>query len=143
MDSSFTGVGDLSRRMREFAEDVLVQRNIDFRLEAPQGGEDLKLGPNMRRQVFLIFKECIHNIARHSDCTEASAELKIQKEELVLRVGDNGLSAHVPEPGSRTNGGQSLVSMRRRAETLGGSLDFTSDVGQGFAVVLRAPLDSR
>jgi hypothetical protein len=44
--------------------------------------EDLKLSLDVRGQVFLIFKECIHNIARHSGCTEASAELKIHEEEL-------------------------------------------------------------
>jgi ligand-binding sensor domain-containing protein len=134
---------ELSRRMREFAEDVLVPRNIAFRLEAPQCGEDLRLGPDMRRQVFLIFKECIHNIARHSDCTEATAELEIQREELVLRIGDNGLGGHAAENRSRTYGGQGLDNMRRRAKGLGGSLDLASGAGEGYALVLRAPLASR
>jgi signal transduction histidine kinase len=126
--------------MREFAEDVLVPRNIAFRLEAPQGNGDLKLGPEMRRQVFLIFKESIHNIVRHSDCTAASAELKIQEAELVLRVSDNGRLDFAAKNGSRKNGGQGLASMRRRAESLGGSLEFTSEGGLGFGMVLRAPL---
>ncbi|HKE27693.1 MAG TPA: two-component regulator propeller domain-containing protein [Bryobacteraceae bacterium] len=131
---------ELSSRMREFAEDVLVPRNIDFRLEAPEFG-DLKLGPDMRRQVFLIFKECVHNIARHSNCTEASAELRIHNEELILRVSDNGLKSRTLEAGCRTNGGNGIASMKRRAKSLGGSLDLKSEAGKGFALVLHAPLD--
>jgi signal transduction histidine kinase len=98
----------------------------------------------MRRQVFLIFKECVHNIARHSNCTEASAELRIHNEELILRVSDNGMNGRMPEApevGSRTNGGHGIASMQRRAKSLGGSLDLKSEAGTGFALVLHAPLD--
>jgi len=111
---------DLASRMREFAEDLLVPRNIAFRLQALAPGEDLKLGPDVRRQVFLIFKECIHNIARHSGCSESVAELHIQKEELILRVSDNGLGVRAGNGGSRRNGGHGLASMKRRAESLKG-----------------------
>jgi ligand-binding sensor domain-containing protein/two-component sensor histidine kinase len=131
----------LSQRMREFAEDVLVPRNISFRLETPPPGEDLKLDPDFRRQVFLIFKECIHNIARHSACTEASAELRIHKDELILRVGDNGMSLHAEA--ARTNGGHGLASMQHRAEILRGTLDLHVGAGKGFTLILRAPLNSR
>lgn len=131
---------ELSRRMRGFAEDVLVPRNVAFRLEGPARDEDLKLSPDTRRQVFLIFKECIHNIARHSACTEASAELKIQKKELIMRVGDNGLSVRAGRNGEG-NGGHGLDSMQRRAKSLKGSLDLTLTAGEGFAIVLRVPLD--
>ena len=129
---------ELSNRMREFAEDVLVPRNIDFRLEATESG-NLKLGPDMRRQVFLIFKECIHNIVRHSNCTEASAELMILNEKLVLRVRDNGVNGRTPEAGPRANGGHGIASMQRRAKSLNGSLDLTSEA-KGFTLVLHAPL---
>lgn len=130
---------ELSRRMRGFAEDVLVPRNVAFRLEAPACDEDLKLSPDMRRQVFLIFKECIHNIARHSGCTEASAELRILKKQLILRVGDNG-RVH-PGRSGPGSGGHGLDSMQRRARGLRGSLDLTAKAGEGFAILLRVPLD--
>jgi two-component sensor histidine kinase len=133
---------DLTRRMRQFAEDVLAPRDTAFRLEAPQDGEDLTLGPELRRQVFLIFKECIHNIARHSDCTQAAAELKIHKNELILCVSDNGSGVCV-ENRTGTNGGHGLPSIRRRAESLNGSVDFIAGNGAGVTLVLRAPLDSR
>ena len=64
----------------------------------------------MRRPVFLIFKECVHNIARHANSTEASAELRIHNEELILRVSDNGLNGRTPDAGSRASGGQGIAS---------------------------------
>ena len=46
---------DLAQRMREFAEDVLVARQIDLRFTASTSG--VRLDPNLRREVYLIFKE--------------------------------------------------------------------------------------
>lgn len=131
---------DLTRRMRQFAEDVLAPRDIAFRLEAPEGEEGLSLGPELRRQVFLIFKECIHNIARHSDCTRAAAELRIHKNELILCVSDNGSGVCAGDSRAGANGGHGLSSIRRRAESLNGSLNFIAGAGAGVTLVLRAPL---
>ena len=127
---------ELSRRMREFAEDVLVPCNIAFQLDVPSSGDDLRLDPEVRRQVFLIFKECIQNIARHSGCTEASAELTVRDGELVLRVADNGLGMGARQSGPRSSGGHGLANMRRRADSLNGSLDLVAASGEGFALVL-------
>ena len=90
----------------------------------------------------MIFKECTHNIARHSDCTQTAAELKIQKKELILCVSDNG-SGVCAENRTGTNGGHGLPSIRRRAESLNGSLDFIAGNGAGVTLALRTPLDRR
>jgi len=67
---------------------LLTGRNIEFRFQAP--AEDLTLDAETRREVFLVFKEAVHNLVRHSGCTEASIDLCRQGDSLVLRVSDNG-----------------------------------------------------
>src|SRR5262249_11150114 len=62
---------DLTRRMRGFASDILTSRNIQFEFHAPERARELKLGPEVRRDVFLIFKEAVNNIVRHSGCARA------------------------------------------------------------------------
>ena len=80
------GMDSLIRRMREFALDVLASQGIEFELRTPQTGEDVQLSLQARRQLFLMFKECIHNAARHSRCTAVMAELKVADREVVLTV---------------------------------------------------------
>jgi len=41
-----------------------------------------------RRQVCLIFKECVHNIARHSGCAQAAVELTVAGRFLTYQPGD-------------------------------------------------------
>jgi ligand-binding sensor domain-containing protein/signal transduction histidine kinase len=133
------GMDSLIRRMREFALDLLASQGIEFQLEAPQSRESVQLSLQARRQLFLIFKECIHNIARHSGCTAVKAELKVADREIALTVEDNGRGLSPVERPSVSTGGSGIPGMRRRAESLGGSMELTSKPGQGCRVEIRIP----
>jgi len=50
--------------MREFAIDLLVSQGIGFELRTTHLGEHVNLSLQVRRQLFLMFKECVHNAAR-------------------------------------------------------------------------------
>ncbi|MBS1788052.1 MAG: PAS domain S-box protein [Acidobacteria bacterium] len=129
-------LSDLTQRMRRFAADSFTARNIKFRLQLPEA-EDVQLGANLRREIFLIFKESVNNMVKHSGCTEAEIELRFDEQTLVLTLQDNGRGF---DP-SRQSDGHGLVSMRDRAKGIGGLLEFQSRLGHGTIVRLRAPLD--
>jgi ligand-binding sensor domain-containing protein/anti-sigma regulatory factor (Ser/Thr protein kinase) len=131
------GTASLVRRMREFALDVLASRDIAFELRAP--GEEAVLGLQARRQLLLIYKECIHNAVRHSGCTWTIAELKMRDGEAVLRVEDNGRGF---DPGAppQGRGGTGIAGMKRRAQSVGGSVEVQSVPGGGCTVIARIPV---
>lgn len=136
---------DLIQRMRRFASDLLTGRNITFHFKAPESEQDLKLSADMRREVFLIFKESVNNLARHSGATEAEINLGIDRRWLKLEIRDNGrgfdADALIKNDGGAGRGdGNGLMSMRDRARRLGGELQITSSPGQGAVVILRAPI---
>jgi signal transduction histidine kinase len=126
--------------MRLFASDMLSARDIRFRFEAH--GADLRLGADLRREVYLIFKECVNNLAKHSGSTEADIELRSEGGWLTVRINDNGRGF---DPAQATDGGQSrgghgLGGMRRRAEALGGTFAVESAPGRGTTVRLHVPV---
>ncbi|HYW70773.1 MAG TPA: two-component regulator propeller domain-containing protein, partial [Pyrinomonadaceae bacterium] len=128
---------DLIRRMRRFADDILAAREIELEFRAPEN-EKVKLGADLRREVFLIFKETINNIARHSEGTKASVDLRLENGLLSLVVSDNGKGLD-PTPASDGHG---LNSMRARAERLGGSFEVVSE-GSGTRISLSVPVEHR
>ena len=130
---------ELARRMRGFATDIFTSRNIDFSFHAVDQDLDLKLGPDIRRDVFLIFKEAVNNAVRHSGCSMVAIELKIAATSFVLIVRDDGKGFDAAAAGE----GNGLVSMRRRAESIDGTLDIRSNVGKGTSVTLTAPIGHR
>lgn len=130
---------DLTERMRQFAGDVLAARNIEFAFAAPELEGDIRIETDVRREVFLIFKEAINNAVRHSECTSVEISFGVSDNQLLLKVKDNGGSFDT----GRATGGHGLESMKRRAETVGGTLEILAEAGRGTTVKLHAPLRGR
>ena len=128
-------VSDLTHRMRRFASEVLGARDIDLHFAAPDERRDFALGADVRREVWLIFKEAVNNIARHAACTRADVSLAVSHDSLALSIRDNGRGFDPQSAGD----GNGLASMRQRAARLGGTLEVISQKGQGTAVNFRAP----
>jgi ligand-binding sensor domain-containing protein/signal transduction histidine kinase len=129
-------LSDLKRRMRHFATDILSARNISLIWKTPETGQDFELSSNLRRQVYLIFKESVNNISRHSSATQAVVQLTTSSGELMLEISDNGRGFDL----SRATYGNGLKSMQARATQLAGSFDLHSHEGGGTSVLLRVPL---
>jgi signal transduction histidine kinase/ligand-binding sensor domain-containing protein len=132
-------VVDLVQRMRRFASDVFVARGIEFAFQAPVESLDSRLRSDVRRQIYLIFKEAVNNCVRHSQCARVELSLKVEKGELYLRVADNGCAIGAGKPGANGIGGHGLKNMRERAAAMGGTLEITSNDAQGTLVCLRVP----
>ena len=127
---------DLARRMKRFANEVLATRGIQFQFQAPESGQDLKLGAEVRRDVFLVFKEVLNNAVRHSQCATMSIALRPDRSWLVLTVTDDGRGFDPLEPSE----GQGLENIKRRAAGLGGKLQLWSDKSAGTGIELRVPI---
>src|SRR5215471_16276134 len=127
---------DLVQRMRRFASDAFTSRNMGVHFSASGVALDMKLDADVRREVFLVFKEAVNNAVRHSDCASAEIVLAVERGWLTLEVRDHGCGF---DP-ARTDGGEGLVSMRRRAGKLGGTLTVISRPGGGASVLLKAPI---
>jgi signal transduction histidine kinase len=125
----------LTQRMREFASDMLMARNIQFEFKTSNLEYETRIGAEVRRQVFLIFKECVHNAIRHANCNRIEIDVFAGGERLIVRVRDNGAGF---EPTTAVNG-HGFASMRDRAKRLGAKIEVTTG-GAGTAVNLYVPL---
>jgi signal transduction histidine kinase len=138
IDPELDHLADLVHRMRRFASDVFSPREIRFGFQSPSAEQDLQMGADLRRQIFLIFKEAVHNVVRHSGATEASIDFQVAHGWLNLRIEDNGRGFDaVP-----VHDGHGLRSMRERAQNAGGEVDIQSGPG-GTTVGLRVPVGWR
>jgi len=131
-------LSDLVHRMRRFASDTLAACGIRFRLALPGDEQEFRLEGNLRRQVFLIFKEAVNNLVRHSGCTEASIGLKVSRARLTLRVEDNGSGFQPADSGD----GHGLAGMRSRAAAMGAAFEIRSSPGAGTVIVLDVPYEN-
>lgn len=140
-------LSDLTQRMRRFASDVLSAKGIDLEFAAPPFGDDLALGANVRREVFLIFKESINNIVKHAKAASVVVHFTVMGPKLQLTIADDGCGFVGPPAGTEVQanldsgnpGGTGLHSIQRRAKELGGELDIASQPGHGTTLTLNVP----
>ncbi len=126
----------LTRRMRQYAEEILERREIDLEFVAPTPATDLKLDANIRRNVYLIFKESINNIVRHSNAAAVKIEFAFVDKELVLQIGDDGIGFDA----TQEYDGNGLLNIKKRAEDCGGQLEIDSIEGAGTKIVMHLKL---
>jgi ligand-binding sensor domain-containing protein/signal transduction histidine kinase len=128
-------LGDLISRLRAFGFDVLEPRGIRWTFEIPDRLPNRNLSPDQRRQLYLILKEAIHNVARHSSASAARLAMRVEGGVLWAMVEDNG-RGYAPGRG----GGMGLSSMRERARRLGGDFEVAAGPEGGVRATLRLPL---
>ncbi len=130
---------DLGHRMRRFAGEICSGRGIQLEMNLPGDDSSMVLPPDTRRQVLLVFKECLNNAVRHSGCARITVGFRVDRRSLLLTVTDDGSGLGSVAVGE----GHGLASMRRRAELLRGLLEFLPATGGGTTVSLRVPLAGR
>jgi ligand-binding sensor domain-containing protein len=131
-------VGDLAGRMREYAEEVFVTDEVSVAFTVPEGLKDVRLGGDVRRDVYLVFKEAANNSARHSGCSHFRVEIARDRRWLAISINDDGRGFDVADAD-----GNGLPNMRRRALLVGGKLSVQSTPGGGTTVTLEVPLGLR
>jgi len=131
IDSRNDSIGNLVDRMRDFAYNVLPIKDIavDFSVDGME--EERKIPINFRQNIFLVFKECINNIAKHSKANKVTIRMDNKINSFEMKIQDNGCGF---DPLIIKNG-NGLKNMKMRAERLGGTLEINSN--SGVEVILK------
>jgi signal transduction histidine kinase len=131
IDARKDTLADLIDRMREHAEETLAPRNIQYSINTSSLELKRSLTTDVRQSLYLIYKEAITNVAKHSSGDTVNIDLGERQGKLEMSIHDNG---DVQQKAYKTTGaGQS--NMRMRAASIGAEL--LVDTTKGFRIQLR------
>ena len=137
---------DLLDRMRDYAYDVLGLAGLEAAFDFPTELPDHRLSVLLRRNLYLIYKESLHNVLKHATgATAVAVSLRYvagSLPQLVLEVRDNAPDATTTNAGVGRRSGHGLRNMATRAEALGGAATAGPVPGGGFRVQVAVPLAS-
>lgn len=125
IDSRNDTAGDLTDRMQDYLNQVFAQKEIDVNYEFGDLKMQEKLPVDVKENVYLIFKESVNNIAKHSNATKVTVHLSFSGKNYELIIHDNGTAI---KNGSRKSG-QGLRNIRMRAERIGSEVEISENDG--------------
>ena len=142
IDARSDTLGAIVVRLRAYASDLFDARRTACIFDAPPDLNDVRLGPEARRHLFLIVKEALTNVARHAEASRVEVRLARSGRQLTVDVIDNGRGdgssserecdrddTTTATPSSPTRGGRGRANMQARAALLGGRVEISANAG--------------
>ena len=107
---------DFVVRLRETAYALFEHQLTELHIDLPSAEDCADLAPSIHREVYLMYKEMLHNAVRHASPRHVSISLVCVDAHLQLTVSDDGVGF---QPSTMPGGGNGLRNLRQRARDLG------------------------
>ena len=121
-----------------YAEQFFQPTNIACRQDICHHEPELPLTGKLRRDIFLLIKEALNNVLKHSGASEVWLRIAVRGPVLRIVIQDDGRGFSTDESKKQRNG---LENMRRRAEAAGIKFRLRSAPGHGTRLVFRAGIN--
>ena len=113
----------------------VANRQLGLSVTLERSGPAVRLDRGVSIHVYRILQESLNNVARHSGTRAAAVRLRGSDTALDLEVEDHGAGLD----GSPDRAGLGIVTMRERAELVGGTIEFSRPASGGTLVRLHVP----
>ncbi len=140
---------DLMLRIKSFITDCCRAKEIEHKIQISIEKPNLKISEELRRNIYLIFKEALNNIVKHSCARTVTFDAELNKNILNLSIEDDGngftredffdetheriVFARIQTGSAHGNG---LRNMIRRADEIKAKLNIESSPGKGTKIIL-------
>lgn len=131
-------LNDLLFRMKNHALELCSAKEMRTDIRIPEEISDRALAADVRRNIFLIFKEALNNVLHHSAAACLSIIIWIDEGTFEMTIHDDGVgfSMNGDKIGKSTGGGHGLRNMEKRAKEILAKLTVESEEREGTTVKL-------
>ena len=130
-------------RMRAFAIEILEPAGITLNMHVSSRLDNFTLNMQQRKNLYLVFKEAINNIAKYADCENVRVEIAIRLNKISLKIKDDGKGFSIADAANARTfqpGGNGLNNLQKRAKELNGKITINSAIGRGTEIILEFPV---
>jgi signal transduction histidine kinase len=118
-------------QMKETCRNAALKCTEDYPQEEPRFSSEASIA------LYRVAQEALTNILKHSGAKSVDIALAIDREEVLLRIADDGRG--IPASRLSAAGSHGMASMRHRVRALGGSLSVSNPASGGTLILVRVP----
>lgn len=130
IDSKKETIGDLISKSLITAQELIQKAELEIIDTVSKSDQNKTLTSLQRRNLLLLLKEALNNVAKHSNATFVSLTFEVKESELIIRIKDNGLGFDITSEKS----GRGLGTMKNRADELMGRFTLNSSAEEGTRI---------
>jgi two-component system sensor histidine kinase DegS len=103
-------------------------------------GTPRRFNPDAEVAAFRISQEVLNNIEAHAHAKQVTVRVRFGPRDLCVEIADDGKGFDVADITQEARTHLGLIGMSERAESVGGTVEVSSRVGQGTRVILTLPI---
>ncbi|MDP9081058.1 MAG: histidine kinase [Bacteroidota bacterium] len=123
-------------RMRRYTAELFEGANIAYHIHFDERIANKKLYMEKRKDIYLVFKEAVNNIYKHSGATSVDIKLQTDQNYFQMIIKDNGKGFDPAVPSAR-NG---IKNMKIRVSKWKGSISILSAADKGTILTIIIPI---
>jgi PAS domain S-box-containing protein len=133
----------LVKAIQEYSEDILEKcPGLELSLDLAEDADDIS--EQISLTLYLICREALHNIVRHSKATSTSIHLSLDQDQVDLEIQDNGIGFSMPDSYAKLTEEKhfGLAGMKERTDVIGGTFQVSSQPGLGTKIKVSVPINN-
>ncbi len=119
--------------IREYIQKTLNDTPVQCSIIYPDEIPNAVLSAEIRRNIFLVIKEAIHNVAKHSGAKKVKVLLEVDMQRLKYEIEDDGIGFDIDTKSEKGNG---LANMKSRISEIGGEFNIVSSNGTRISFIV-------
>lgn len=132
INPKFDTISELVKKIITYGDNLMENSNIQFELSLNEPIYEFKIRSEVKYHLYLIFKEALNNIAKHSKTKKVNLSIESNKKGLNIVIKDYGIGFN-PEIETGRNG---VLNMKERAKAIGAELIIDSIINTGTEIKL-------
>lgn len=120
----------LTQSLKSLTESFSESGEIKF--ESNIENIDGKVSKNEEIYIFRILQECLNNISKHSQASEALVKINQPNGKIHILIEDNGKGIE-----ENLNGGYGLIGIKERLSILNGTMEIVSNQPKGTRIIIQ------
>jgi signal transduction histidine kinase len=136
MNPKYDEGGNLREKIEQYISRIKEIAPFQIQLDMASEIDEIKFPMEIRKSIFLIFKEAINNAIKYSNATQLNIGLRILDKKLQLCIDDNGKGFDK----TTVTSGNGLETMCLRAKSCKGNFNIESTLDKGTQVNVIIPL---
>lgn len=137
MNSRFDDAENLAGYLRRYASEYLEDHSIPFSFDIDNEQlENINVRGEVRRNLFLVFKEVLHNTVKYSGATEVIVQLQVD-DHVTIKVSEIGAKGF--DPISSEEKGNGLYNIKKRMDAIQGRIAYEKSA-EAMQIIFSAPI---